>query len=155
MSEKSILQERDILVTTARLVVNGSTYAMRNIDSVRVVVTGSDRESINAISKSQSLLKSTYIKLMGTIFLPLAGIALGVLGGGWNWLWLPVCLVAALLLRTVAPALNSLAEHRLLNPYVCVIRTSGRELEAFRSDDGAFLRRVADAIGNAIAQSPD
>ncbi len=153
MPEKTLLHERDVLVTTGRLVANGSTYAIRNVDSVRVMVLNSDQRTKDAVSKAQSQFKTPYFRFVSLGLIPVCGLMLGLLGGGWNWLWLPVCLAAAFLAQTLVPALNAANLHRLHYPYVCMIRLSGRDVEAFRSDDEGFTRRVADAIGDALVET--
>ena len=153
MPERTLFHERGVLVTTGRLVANGSTYAIRNVDSVRVIVQNSDQRTKNALSKNQSQFKTTYLRFISLGLMPVCGVMLGLLGGGWNWLWLPVCLAAAFLSQTLVPALNAANLHRLQHPYVCMIRLSGRDVEAFRSDDEEFTRRVANALGDALVET--
>jgi hypothetical protein len=153
MPEKTLLNERSVHVTTGRLVANGSTYNIQNIESVRVVAIDSDRKSIDAITKVQSQLKNPLFRFMYIGLLPAGGLVLGLLGGGWNWLWLPVTLVAAFLSQTLLPARIAARLDRLRKPYGCMIRLSGREVEAFRSDNEEFTRRAADAISDAVAET--
>ena len=153
MPEKTLHNERSVLVTTGRLVANGITYNIQNIESVRVVAIDSDRKSIDGITKVQSQLKKPFFRFMFIGFLPVGGLVLGLLGGGWNWLWLPVNLVVAFLSQTLMPALIAASLDRLRKPYGCMIRLSGREVEAFRSDNEEFTRRVADAVSDAVAET--
>ena len=152
MSEQTILSEQGVLVTTKRLVANGSTYAIRNIDSVRMAVLQVDRKTFDSITASTKKFESTYFRSMFWL-MPIAGLVLGVGWGGWHWLWLPVFTIGAVASQTFIPALNKANLHNLSNPYICMVRLSGREVEVLRSDNEEFVRRVAHAIGDALVKS--
>ena len=152
MSEQTILSEQGVLVTTKRLVANGSTYAIRNVDSVRMAVLQVDRKTFDSITASTKKFESTYFRSMFWL-MPIGGLVLGVGWGGWHWLWLPVCTIMAVASQTFIPALNKANLRNLSHPYICMVRLSGREVEVLRSDNEEFVRRVAHAIGDALVKS--
>lgn len=132
MAEETVyLNERGIKVTNARVVCTSDTYALANITSCKArtdVRVGTDRDKEN--------LKTA---------LTWGGIVLGVLvafaGGIMPGLVLAgIGIIASMFIK---PEFQ-------YNAYRVLFGSSSGEQEAVTSDDEAWVRRVVDAVNEAI-----
>jgi len=122
LAERTFFSEGDTLVTNARLVSRGHTYAIAGVTSVKAVVepaksTGVGWAIIGAIVLLISLLNGWGV-----------GIALGALA----------------LVLGILVAKSQKPTHHL------VLHSSSGEVRAISSQDGAAISRILEAVNNAI-----
>lgn len=129
--EQLLLEEQGVIVTDARIVVPGRTYAVAHVTSVataRVQAGLLGPALVFAVGVLVSVLAFNGLAYgrasMGAAFLVI--LALGLLGG-------------AVLLR-VAP----------WRPYLLLLHTAGGEREVLSHRDRAFVRRVKGAVSEAL-----
>lgn len=139
MAETTFLNEQGVLVTNTRFVVppmrfieSGQTYAMAGITSVRKEVDNSERFALAAIA------------IIGVLMLVVC-VPIGVFptdkAGGIFCVLMPVAMAGIGGVGAVATQPN----HKVF------IRTAAGEMRAIVSRDGAFIDRIIEAVGKAIA----
>lgn len=121
-AEHTFLSERGVLVTNARLVSNGQTYAIAGVTSVRAHVEPAGSFGVLCIA-------------VGVIVL-LIGL---VNASGSGIVWGAVILVIGVLI-----AKNQKATHHL------ILHSSSGEVRAISAKDGDFIARILAAVNNAI-----
>lgn len=121
--EQLLLNEGDAQVTTHRVVIDGTMYAIANITSLR---QGQEKNPVPAILAVAFLLLTFFA--YPVLDLPM--------GAAFTLLISIVCAIRAF---TISPT------HWLR------LSTSGVETQALISDDGEFVARVAHAIHHAIS----
>lgn len=136
MVEHVLFQDGDVVVTTSRVRVGGTTYALRNITSVRVARTDSAWGARVAMTLVL-FLAWIIVNWLGafalgfgsamSLLITYAAFAYGV----W-WVW------------------NRM---RVSITYHCSLATSGEEVQALSSKDQAFIEGVVNAINEAIIRA--
>lgn len=136
MAEHVLFQDGDVVVTTSRVRVGGTTYALRNITSVRVARTDSAWGARVAMTLVL-FLAWIIVNWLGafalgfgspmSLLITYAAFACGV----W-WVW------------------NRM---RVSITYHCSLATSGEEVQALSSKDQAFIEGVVNAINEAIIRA--
>ena len=136
MVEHVLFQDRDVVVTTSRVRVGGTTYALRNITSVRVARTDS----------------AWGARVAMTLVLFLAWIIVNWLGAFALGFGSPMSLLItyAALAYGVWWVWNRM---RVSITYHCSLATSGEEVQALSSKDQAFIQGVVNAINEAIIRA--
>lgn len=122
LAERTFFSEGDTLVTNARLVSNGHTYAIAGVTSVKAVVEPA---------------KSTGVgwAILGALVLLIA------LLNGWG---VGIILGALALVLGILVARSQKPTHHL------VLHSSSGEVRAISSQDGAVVSRILAAVNNAI-----
>jgi hypothetical protein len=135
VTEEVLFQNDHVSVTPSRVLVGSTTYALRNITSVRVSATRDADTRVLAILVGGFLV---WILLSG--LLSLVGVAIG------GFVFLAVLVFSIWLsyfcLYSYIPAPKTI--------YHCVLATSGDEVQALSSTDFSFIEGVVNAISNAI-----
>lgn len=136
MAEHVLFQDRDVVVTTSRVRVGGTTYALRNITSVRVARTDSAWGARVAMTLVL-FLAWIIVNWLGAFALGFASpmsllITFAALAYGVWWVW------------------NRM---RVSITYHCSLATSGEEVQALSSKDQAFIQGVVNAINEAIIRA--
>jgi len=119
-----IYQDTAFRITTAVVMVNGTTYALRNINSVRVVKKG-----------------------VGCFGIALAALAI-LFGISWVASGDTAKVVCGLLIIAVISYCTYVASRRCLLSF----DTSSGAVTGFESKDWAYLQQMAGKIGEAIAR---
>jgi len=123
VNETVIYQDNLVTVTTTRAVLQGTTYAMANITSVRELVQPSSAGCLAAVAAVVGLLALAALRsdvAIGLLVLSLAAILGGVAWAGRH----PIHWVS--------------------------IGTAGAETRAISSPDKEWVRKVVEAINTAI-----
>lgn len=122
LAERTFFSEGDTLVTNARLVSRGHTYAIAGVTSVKAVVEPA---------------KSTGV---GWAFLGAIVLLISLFNGWW-----PGIVVGAIVLALgIMVARSQKPTHHL------VLHSSSGEVRAISSQDGAVVSRILEAVNNAI-----
>lgn len=122
LAERTFFSEGDTLVTNARLVSRGHTYAIAGVTSVKAVVEPA---------------KSTGV---GWAFIGAIVLLIALLNGWW-----PGIIVGAVVLALgIMVARSQKPTHHL------VLHSSSGEVRAISSQDGAVVSRILEAVNNAI-----
>ena len=127
MPEKTLLEEGDVLITTARLVHQGNTYKMGTVISFK--------PSTSRYYRGPAILIG--FSLVGWYFY-ISAIVRGQMSADWyNIIIIPLVLLSAILIgvHIMYKANRSLT-----------IRTSGGETETITSSNPKFIQRVREAI---------
>lgn len=134
IQEETLHADGYVSVTTARVIIRGTTYALRNITSVRMVVTPpSPRKTGCAIVLlffGVVLLLGSFVNFSQDV---ISGIVLLIFAGaviGGAILWMPS-------LKTV---------------YHVAIASSSGEANALSSKDRAYIERIVNRINVAIVK---
>jgi hypothetical protein len=122
------------VVTKARLVVPGETYAMNGVISVKTAQTSED-EPLPIKEKSIALFKAWAI--LGTLFIGAYLVGYNVLGA---------CIIILLLLVSW----SILASKKKIPKYSIILRTSSGEVKTLESQDSEFIQQVNQALSQAI-----
>lgn len=139
--EDVYFDERGVLVTNARFVAAGRTFAMRHVTSTRfVVIPPNKRLALRWLYFGGHVAIGGLLLIWG-IFgtftigdrLAMLAVALALLGGGLGF--------------SVRAYKMSL---KLRPLYVVVVSTSGGEVQALRDNDERFVRRVIEAINRVL-----
>jgi Family of unknown function (DUF6232) len=120
-SESIVYQDGNSLVSTARTVVHGTTFATANITSVRV----------------EERFHGTFVTLIGIV---LALVGLGSLFGKTIGTGI-VCLIIGALLTWLGSRMKQ---------YYLVLHSASGEVRALQSGNPAVVKPIADAISQAI-----
>ena len=132
--EAEIYADKNIRVTTSRIIVGNTTYALRNITSVSTTSTAPDK------GRAHKLLFFS---------------ALGVIGG-ITWFFVgndskkPAVILALASVGFVAMAINW--SIRLKPSYHLMITSSAQEADALSSYDKSYISTVTEKINEAIAK---
>lgn len=121
--ERTFLSEGNVLVTNARIVSSGQTYAMAGVTSVQVLV--------EPASNTGPVLCILGGLLLIVVSIGSKAILTGVLGAG-------------LIVAGIQYLRSLKSTHNL------ILRTSSGEIRAFSSVDSAYIARILEAINNAI-----
>jgi Family of unknown function (DUF6232) len=130
MAEENIYNDNNVSITTARIIVFGTTYALRNITSVKMTKTAGDSGCavapivVGLISFSVAVI-SIANDTGGPVLIPLL-IAGGLLAGGMAWL------------RSVKPTFH------------VTIASSSGEIRALSSLNRPYIETIVGAINEAI-----
>lgn len=119
--ETPFFSDDRVVITSARAVIAGTTYALANITSVR----------------SWTVKRSALPLLLGILCL-LSGIAIATSQGG--------CGGAVILVGVVLTLFYFLAKDR----HYVRIGTAGGEVDALQSTDPAYVHQIVTALNNAI-----
>lgn len=130
MLEETIYSDNNVSVTTARIIIGGTTYALRNIASVKMAMTPSEFKGCAGVS----IVFGIIMLVIGigmltqgeTFWLWLLGLV--VSSGGWVWLK------------------NCKAQY-----HVAISSASG-ETHALTSKDQDYITKVVSAINEAIVK---
>ena len=122
LAERTFFSEGDVLVTNARLVSNGQTYAIAGVTSVKAIVEPAKSTGVGWAIVGAALL------LVALLNAWVLGIVLGA-----------VVVVAGILV-----AKSQKATHHL------ILHSSSGEVRAISSLDGDFIARILVAVNNAI-----
>jgi len=122
LAERTFLSEGSVLVTNARLVSNGQTYAIAGVTSVRTNVEAPSSFGVLCI-------------VVGAIVLLIALLNASGVGTVWG---------AVILMIGVLIAKAQRATHHL------ILHSSSGEVRAISSKDGDFIARILAAVNNAI-----
>jgi hypothetical protein len=129
MAEENIYSDNNVSITTARVIVFGTTYALRNITSVKMTETAGNSGCavapivVGLISFSVAVI--SIANNTGPVLLPLL-IAGGLLAGGMAWL------------RSVKPTFH------------VTIASSSGEIRALSSLNRPYIETIVGAINEAI-----
>jgi hypothetical protein len=129
VAEENIYSDSDVSVTTTRIIVSGTTYALSNITSVKMTKTAGNSGCavaliiVGLISFSFAFLSSAHGT--GPVVLPLL-FAGGLLAGGMAWL------------RSVKPTFH------------VTIASSSGEIRALSSLNRSYIETIVGAINEAI-----
>jgi hypothetical protein len=128
MAEENIYSDSDVSVTTARIIVSGTTYALSNITSVKMTETAGN--SGCAVALIVGLISFSFAVLSivdgtGPVLLALL-FAGGLLAGGMAWL------------RSVKSAFH------------VTIASSSGEIHALSSLNRSYIETIVGAINEAI-----
>jgi len=154
MVEHVLFQDRDVVVTTSRVRVGGTTYALRNITSVRVART----DSAWGARVAMTLVLFLAWIIVNMVF---SGIVLPLLSQAW-WEWevfrpLLIFSQPCFFLITFAALAYGVwwvwNRMRVSITYHCSLATSGEEVQALSSKDQAFIEGVVNAINEAIIRA--
>ena len=146
-AEEVLLDERGVLVSTARFVVDDHTYAIGQITSTRfVTIPGIPHEWRHWCQAGYaSLILGPPLSVLGVFLMSEEGM-IGAIG---------VCI--GLLLITIGPLLifwgRRLSKFGLMRrptEYVVTISTSGGDVQVLHNSDEVFARRVAKAVAEAL-----
>jgi uncharacterized protein DUF6232 len=127
MSEEIIYTDNNVSVSTSRVIISGTTYALRNITSVKMTFTPA-RQGCAIV-----------LIILGVLFVL---CLVGVKGGAAPGLIIGAVLVGAgvLWLRAAKP------------DYHVAIASSAGERPAMTHKDKAYIEKVVDAINEAIVR---
>ena len=121
--EKTFFQRGNATVTSARVVLNDTTYALRNVTSVKMRV------------------QSPKVALPVTIALIALVVALGAINSG-NWEIFGIASATCALFTFVVVKSRS--------SYIVAMATSAGEVDALKSTDKVTIQSIVDAISEAI-----
>lgn len=133
MPEQTIFQQGEVLITTARFVVPGETYAMSGIVSVKTAIA--TREKDQKSSNPCSVLLGSVVMFM---------FAIGTFSFG-KWL-------VGTILLFVAVVSASVVFYKEPATHTVVLRTSSSEIKALESQDEQFIRNIVEALNEAIVK---
>jgi hypothetical protein len=131
VSEENIYTDKNVSVTTARVIISGTTYALRNITSVKMTVTPPKQECAVAL---------LVIGIVGV----LAGFAAFThdRSAGLFWLLMGVLMVAIGILWRL-----------LLKPaYNVTNASSAGEIRALTSPNKEYIAKIVGAINEAFVR---
>jgi hypothetical protein len=129
-SEESIYSDTIVLVTTARVIISGTTYALRNITSAKMTVTPATEGCAMAL---------LVVGILGVLF------SFGAFAEAWTgfaWLVISGGIVAVGIfwVRSLKPSYN------------VIIASSAGEIRALDSKDKDYVSKIVDAINEALVR---
>lgn len=139
--ERTIHSDGRAVVTDARLVVGGTTYAVRNIASVRV----EPRPGGRGVWFVVLLVGLAVAVVAGAVGMGAFGLADKLPPRVRQFPWLPVAAGGALI-----AVLGLIGLIRARPRHALVVRDSSGETLALVERDGAYVARLAEAVGRAI-----
>lgn len=131
--EQEIFSDKNIRVTTARIIIGNTTYALRNITSVATASTA---------PKKGGAHKLLFFSALGVI-------------GGLTWFFIGSDSTPALIMAIVSAVLFAMAINwsKSLKPkYHLMISSSSQETDALSSCDKSYISDVVEKINNAIVK---
>jgi hypothetical protein len=132
MAEENIYSDGTVSVTTARIMIGGTTYALRNITSVRMTTT--EPQTGGAIA----------LVAVGA-FLTLPSFVAFVQGAAAAGLWL---LVLGIIIGG-----SGLFSLRVLKPaHSIIVASSAGEIRALTSPDKNYIAKIVSSINEAIVR---
>ncbi len=129
--EQTVYSDRDVTVTTARVICGGTTYALRNITSVKMAHTPANTNAAAAIMSLGAIMLSFGVSLLrgnlgGTFLFLIIGIPLLVVG--WR-------------------------QRKQAKPdYHLAMASSSGEVQAFTSKDREQVTSIVAAVNEAIVR---
>lgn len=132
-NEIEIYRGSNVLVTTERIVVDSSTYAVRNLTSVRQQSTPPNRRVALILILVGVLFAGFGVQLMLDA---VTSISISVLGGG----------IAAL-------AVGAVLWRRAKTMHSAVTTTAANEVPVLESEDADEIRQIVEAISDAIIRN--
>jgi hypothetical protein len=133
VDEKTIYADARVTITSNRVVVTGTTYALRDIASVRMTTTKGER------------FFPSLVAFGGLVMSP---VAFGLMGDdkpGLGVVWLFFC-VAAMIVGVYCAV-------KVRDTYHLAITGARGELRAYSSRDGNYMRALVEHINTAIMHS--
>lgn len=124
-TESKVFENGDVLVTTTRFVVNGQTYAMNGVTSVKSLKKDPSRALPVIIGIIGFIAFASGVG-SGSTFAAVFGLA--IFGGAW-FLW-----------KSQTPE------------YSVRLATASGEASALSSKDKSYITQVVEALNNAIVQ---
>jgi len=148
MSEETLFHDGDVLVTTSRVRVGGTTYALRNITSVRIAKTyAADHRVAVGIVLFIALwmLMNIWMQLAATFFFrdfitENEHVRMYIVWPCAAWALVTAWFVAVKVMRPPPPIFH------------CSLATSGEEVQALSSTNEVFIEGVVNAISEAIVR---
>jgi hypothetical protein len=132
MAEENIYNDNNVSITTARIIVSGTTYALRNITSVKMTETTGNSGCAVALIIVGLISFSVAVRSIangtGPVVLPLL-FAGGLLVGGMAWF------------RRVKPTFH------------VTIASSSGEIRALSAMNRPYIETIVGAINEAIVRS--
>jgi Na+/H+ antiporter NhaD/arsenite permease-like protein len=131
MAEESIYADDNVSITTARIVVSGTTYALRNITSVRMTDT------------NPSKIGPIVCLILGLIILAMGLVAFTQSAGEGFMFSLAGAPLAGAGLYTLWTARRS---------YSVTIASSAGEIRALTSPDKQYISKIVASVNEAIVR---
>jgi membrane-bound ClpP family serine protease len=128
MSEEVIYSDSIVTVSTSRIVISGTTYALRNITSVKMTFAPAKTGCAIALIIVGAIVLIGGFSQGSYGILP--GIVIGAIIGGLGFLWL----------QSSKP------------DYFVTIASSSGEVRALTSKDKTYVEKIVGAINDAIVQ---
>lgn len=122
MAEQNFYSDKDVLITSARAVFNGTTFALANVTSVRPLVQ----------------LRSWWVVILGGV-LVFAGVAL-----------LVTATTLGLLSAALGAILMAVFFVLLKDKYCVCLVTAGAEVRAYWSTEAPKVEKIISALNAAI-----
>jgi len=131
MAEETVYSDNNVSVTTARIIITGTTYALRNITSVKMTMTPADQGCAIV------LLIFGILVLLGAV-----GAFSARAGSGMVTLFFAGGIIAGaiLWLRSCKPS------------YHVAIASASGEAHAFTSKDKSYIEKIVASINDAIVR---
>lgn len=129
--EETVLSVGDVRVTTSRVIISGTTYALRNITSVKMGVTPANTSGAIVLI----VLGALAVLLSFGLFSNDAGTGLSTLLIGATMI-----AIGVVMYRSIVPK------------YHLVLSSSSGESHALTSEDKGHIARVVDAVNEAIVR---
>jgi hypothetical protein len=126
MSEQIIYSDNTVSVSTSRIVISGTTYALRNISSVKMTFAPAKTGCAIALIVFGALILIGSLAQGGQSIV--AGLIGGAVIGGLGFLWLRSCKA----------------------DYFVTIASSSGEVRALTSKDKSYVEKIVAAINDAI-----
>lgn len=129
--EETIYSDNAVTVTTTRAIIGGTTYALRNVTSVKMMFT------------SPRVVKPILLLIVGVIILFAAFISLN----GKTPAPVGVYIISGVMIGGAILWMFMAKTH-----FHAVLSTSSGELHILTSKDKTYVRRIVESITDAIAQ---
>lgn len=126
MSEEVIYSDNTVSVSTSRIVISGTTYALRNITSVKMTFAPAKTGCAVALIVLGALILVGGLAQGGQTII--GAVFGGAIVGGLGFLWLRSCKA----------------------DYFVTIASSSGEVRALTSKDKAYVEKIVGAINDAI-----
>ena len=127
MDEETIYSDNDVSVSTSRIVVRGTTYALRNISSVRMTTTPARRGCAIVLIIAGAIL---FFAIVGAK----NGVAPAIILGG-------LTITAGVFWFRAAK-----------DDYHVTIASNSGEVHAHTSKNQGYIRKIVDAVNDAIVR---
>lgn len=140
MAEETVYSDSNVSVTTARVVISGTTYALRNLTSVKMTSSPSGQVGCAAVLLIPGILM-LLLSLASCGISGLAGLVEGV-GAG---------LVGLVISGGIITAAIAWMRKSRANYHVTISSSSG-EAHALTSKDRNYVEKIVASINDAIVQ---
>lgn len=124
-TEKTYLQQGDVMVTSARFIVGSQTFAMRNITSV----TAMEIEPDNPFPGYLMMLGSVIVMIgfgISSVSAGILGVVIAGAGGYWGW--------------------------QQTSTFSVVLTTAGGEVRAYTSQNRKVIATIVEALNRSIVE---